>query len=534
MVQRVQGLDLSELRERLNLRASSRRIRESPPLFSSANLNPHYHPVRGLIWSIVVHGFICAALVFVPIFVGIAEQSSLDDAVILRVDELDDVLYLPLLGDSNLESLPETRATVIQPQKGPPRTKAGLSYPGPQPIFSDLADATSETQTLLQPAHANLPVLHSLMLPNLVRMSEPARPLAPLVESKFKTLDSNGAITQPTRNAVALDVPLSDTVRRLAAPVAESRLRLPDSNAPAGPSSAAALPSLDLPLNNTVSAPAAPVPPKPTESTDRKPNSTQDILALSPMPARPDQPVVIPAGEVRGRFAISPQPNLSFPGTEPGTKIGDNDASLSASTANGNTAPAPGIPKGSNVFPGITILGGIDGPGVHRSSTPEPLQTSYGITILSSGGSGGGLRDFGVFGNEQVQTVYLDMRRTKSDRPISWTVQYAVGQKEIVPINGVVNISIKQEVVLPFPITKELPAWPEELMRKYSGRMITAFAVISPEGKAEQPTIKDSPDPLLNEIVLTALRQWTFRPARRDGEVVPAKMLLGIPILELE
>jgi outer membrane biosynthesis protein TonB len=76
--------------------------------------------------------------------------------------------------------------------------------------------------------------------------------------------------------------------------------------------------------------------------------------------------------------------------------------------------------------------------------------------------------------------------------------------------------------------------WPEDLVHKYSGRMVTAFAIITDEGKVEQPTIKDSPDPLLDEFVRAALRNWTFRPARRDGEAVSAKMLLGIPVLVLD
>ena len=139
-----------------------------------------------------------------------------------------------------------------------------------------------------------------------------------------------------------------------------------------------------------------------------------------------------------------------------------------------------------------------------------------------------------MFGNEQVQTVYLDMRRTLNDKPVSWTAEYAVGQKTVTASNGILNISIRQEVLLPFPITKELPEWPEELARKYAGRMVIAFALITTDGKITQPTIKESPDPLLNPAVITALEKWTFRPARRDGEVAPAKILLGIPVSRSE
>jgi TonB family protein len=288
------------------------------------------------------------------------------------------------------------------------------------------------------------------------------------------------------------------------------------------------------------------------------------LLVLSPTPARRDQPAVIPPGEARGQFAISPQPNLSFPGTEPGTKAGaggsttgdaastgkpvaalvnnpsantTNSGVSSTSTGSNSSGSRPG--PSSDVFPGITILGGVDdsrspnsAAGNSRKGPPEPLQTSYGITILSSGGTGGGLPDFGVFGaKDQVQTVYLDMRRTILDDPISWTAEYGISQAIVTSTNERLTVVGSQaEILLPFPILKERPAIPAEVARKNPDRMVIAYAVISTDGTMEQVSIKQSPDPLLNEIVLDALRKWTFRPARRNGEVVPAKFLVGIPL----
>jgi hypothetical protein len=60
--------------------------------------------------------------------------------------------------------------------------------------------------------------------------------------------------------------------------------------------------------------------------------------------------------------------------------------------------------------------------------------------------------------------------------------------------------------------------------------MVIAFALIPTEGKIERPVIKESPDALLNPAVITALEKWTFRPARRDGEIASAKILIGIPV----
>ena len=71
---------------------------------------------------------------------------------------------------------------------------------------------------------------------------------------------------------------------------------------------------------------------------------------------------------------------------------------------------------------------------------------------------------------------------------------------------------------------------PPELVRSYPGRMVIVYAIINIEGKMEQMVVKDSPDSRLNEPVLNALSKFVFRPAQRDGETVPAKVLLGIPV----
>jgi TonB family protein len=123
------------------------------------------------------------------------------------------------------------------------------------------------------------------------------------------------------------------------------------------------------------------------------------------------------------------------------------------------------------------------------------------------------------------------MRRTILDDPISWTAEYGISQATVTPTNERLTIVGSQaEVLLPFPIVKERPAVPAELARKYPDRLVIAYALINTDGTVDQLSIKQSPDPLLNDIVLDALRKWTFRPARRNGEVVPAKFLVGIPL----
>jgi hypothetical protein len=349
-----------------------------------------------------------------------------------------------------------------------------------------------------------------------------------------------------------MDVSLSGPARPLAAPLAESRFRTPDAAA-ATARPTTAISSLDGPPLSPMTPLGPPVPPKPVEAAARPNDPTQNLLTLSPTPARRDQQAVVPPGEARGQFAISPTPNLSFPGIEPGTTGARGGAGTSGSTtvagvlppSNANTTtnrgtatPPPPSSTSAGSFAGISILS-PENPGTSRLGItvppigpgPEPLQTSYGIMLLASGRSGGGLPDVGVFSTDVVHTVYLDMRKTIVENPISWTVEFGLPQKAATPTDErVTTVGSQQEILLPFPITKERPVLPADLARKYPDKVILAYAVINADGKMEQLSIKQSPDPLLNEIVLASLRKWTFRPARRGGEIVPAKILLGIPV----
>ena len=84
--------------------------------------------------------------------------------------------------------------------------------------------------------------------------------------------------------------------------------------------------------------------------------------------------------------------------------------------------------------------------------------------------------------------------------------------------------------MLPFPAVKEHPVLPPELVRRYLRKLVIVYGEINLEGRLERISVKESPDPALNAPVLEALSKWIFRPARLNGEPVPAKMLLGIPL----
>src|SRR5262249_7409597 len=158
-------------------------------------------------------------------------------------------------------------------------------------------------------------------------------------------------------------------------------------------------------------------------------------------------------------------------------------------------------------------------------STPPPappqLLTAYGMTVVSNAGSGGGLPDLGVFANEQVYTVYLDMKNKNGGVAPSWTLQYALVPATQNPTG----------LIPPFPMVRQMPDLPIELVRKYIRRLVVVYAIIDNQGKLQQVAVKDTPDPQFNPLVLAALAKWTFRPAEVDNRPVSVKVLLGIPLL---
>ena len=159
--------------------------------------------------------------------------------------------------------------------------------------------------------------------------------------------------------------------------------------------------------------------------------------------------------------------------------------------------------------------------GLRRGGVSQD-EGSYGLTIISSGNSGGGLKDFGVFYDEAVFTVYINTA-TSADNPApAWTLQYAV-----------LKMADRSpgDVVPPFPVQKEMPEWPEELVARYRGQLLVVYTVISTEGNMERVKMMQSPNIRFNEVLFAVLDKWKFRPAMVNGNSVAVKALLGVPIV---
>ncbi len=564
-------------------------IEPAQSLLASANLSRPYFPGRQLPLAILLQIVVLTSVILASILGYPVGEPRIPEYLTKIEHKMPKVvIYLPLVGGGNSGMFfpfmkppePEKKQSAIRT----PRRK-GLSYPGPQPIVSDVPNPTNPIQTILQPELEKPPTLQPLLpLPNIVQMAdkrlkfpepairppEPIKPAEPkLPEPPSEQPEVKAYVpTLPPLNVEKVKVEQPKLVLPELQPPPPDPEPPPKQEAKVAENAPKAIESAKTEAASQEDKASEPPPPAAANAAEER-----NLLALSPMPAPADQLAKIPYGEARGRFAISPEPNLATSETEPGSKTGsttpieekDSHGTILGSDAVKVETAVPGTPNplkdsnpgsqpgtgsgtgsgpgtgagsgpGKGPFSGITIVGGMPDPGTPAKPSVvkrarRPLQTSYGLTIVSTETSGGGLPFFDVFSHDQVYTVYLDMRRTELEMTPKWILEFAVLSGSAYQVNATkVPGQSQQGLVLPFPTFKDQPALPIDLVRKHSGKMVIVYGVVNTQGKVEQIAVKQSPDPLFNEPVTRVLSRWTFRPARLNGQIVPVKLLMGIPL----
>ena len=471
------------------------------------------------------------------------------------------------------------------------RGRAGASFPGTQFVVSNPPRPDNRIQTIFQPELVSppalkvpLPLPNMLVLPNMPQLPGPTESVKAVAKSELRSggpqspaeLPNFSPLPAPPLELARLSVPPARPPSPISASVAASATSSNNPNVSAIPPPQASEPRLEPPSAKLAAVGSQgivdplPVPPRPELRT---------LLIVSPIAGQAEPLAEIPAGEARGQFVLSP-PELSTSASEPGSaapaaaspgRIGFGNEANAVDTLGGNSAgtlaagktgvastPGEGGRGGGGVgsrtgrdagagsgsgsgprlgtgsgtgagggpgrgaFPGITIEGGGWTPGpLLKTATRIPQQSSYGLTIVSTGNSGGGLGDFGVFRDETVFTVYIDMRHSNDDPAPSWTLQFAS-----------LDRTARAQGVLqpPFPLVKGIPPLEAEVVCRYQGRVVVVYAIINAHGKVQNMHIMQSPNIRLNPPLLEALKQWIFRPAEINGQPVPVKALLGIPL----
>jgi hypothetical protein len=448
----------------------------------------------------------------------------------------------------------------------------GVVYKGPQVIVSNSAHPDNFIQTIRQPDLVDNPKLPApLPIPPMVSIAAAKVAAPPAPQPTADVSHEN----RPVQVAPEEPIIVAQQPSRIEAP----KLALP------------ALGSANTPLRAVANAaPPASMPTLAHQNTPTKTGRDQrDILVVDALPVPGQMPAAVPPGELHGTFTVSPTGatsaglagggNLSkgAPGMANATGSGASAYAGNGKVSGSNSSETPamranagrttgvggggprskeagsgsgmgieisgsgsgsgrGAGAGSSPFPSIMIQGGSSSSGVRTvakmpgtaSGKSDNPQRSYGMTIVANGANGGGFKDFGVFRNEASYTVYLDMADT-GIYGSSWALQYALDSH--VESNSVVPAPTAHgALVPPYAISKSLPHFSPDAVKKSRGGTIVVFGVINPQGKFEKLRVMHSLDPGLDKYLLDSLGVWTFRPAEMDGIKVAVKVLLGIPV----
>lgn len=550
--------------------------------FHSAELSQRLFPGWGLFYSTLLHAALAFGLVSWTTLFPPRIQLPAKHWELTMLPK--DVLYLPQLGGGSAGGGAgggERDTHEVRQGSLAAKSKPGVSYPGSQAIVSDPPNPTNHIQTVLQPELLDpLPIQSFLSLPNMVKLARSAPPVmaeAPVPTRVLAPSPVVGEAEPQTSTGLQLPavidrVPTAPEPPKLTLAAAVPAVLQPASAPPPVPAAQAAVPQPQkkpdvAPLpdgRNARTLLALSVSPAPPDTASKvPPGETRGQFAIAMLPnlgltglgpgsqVAPDSTGLIGVGdhsEANGRDVIGATSGApggkgagvgrgsggSGGGFGQGHRSGDAEAGNGSGTKTGPGAGGPGTGvgtgtgagsgPGSGVFAGMTIQGGewAEGlsSGVRRMAGPED-QGSYGMTIVSSGNSGGGLSDFGVFRDEPVFTVYINMAKSIDDPAPSWTVQYALATP-----NGTGAASLSA----PFPARKEEPRWPEELALKYAGRMVIVSGVLDTEGRMQGLRVVQSPSSAIDEPLVAALKDWVFRPATSAGQAIAVKVLLGVPI----
>lgn len=551
-----------------NLECNPQRVTPSTEIMFRSGMASSGLPMRGLIGSLLAHllfawlGFYLPWSYWLPSTARLVTTEST-----LRQQE---VLLLPDLhpaNDSGSSNSQGSRTGNLPPVSSPGATTAkGVMYKGEQLIVSNPPHPDNFVQTIRQPDLISPPKLpRPLPFPAMILMAPaislpvPAMPQLPTIADRH---------IQPPHPADVLTVRPPE--------------RLPQVDSPKLP-----LPVLQTGLTPLPEIRVARIsPPSPASQRATAPGAggsdTKNILIADAVEVPARTVLSIPPGELYGSFTVTPGPlpaatGKSSPGAmggnassgsgsgsgtgtgaeegsgnKPGVagdgtghgegggaKLAGNGHGSGGSTGTGSGhgsgsggsggGRGNGIGNGNSPFPDIVIQGGSGRTTQKAAPAPtgsSPRQSSYGITIVANGASGGGFKDFGVFHNEASYTVYLDMSDAGASGP-DWTLQYALDSR---PASGIMPLHSRSLLVPPYAATKMLPRFSAEVAIRNRGSVIVVFGLINSKGNFEGLRVLQSPDASFNKLLLEALAQWVFRPAEVEGTPVPVKVLLGIPI----
>ena len=284
------------------------------------------------------------------------------------------------------------------------------------------------------------------------------------------------------------------------------------------------------------------------------------LIALSESPVRPDGMVLVPpanqigasgpsgqghredgssGGDQRGKEGGHASPGAGDSGqgsgtsghdagSAPGYQVlgGGGNASKGAGGGNGNGSGAGNLPVGAGSGSGGAGTSGADGAGNGGGNTSNlntegltritlPKDGKFGVVVLGSSQATPYPESAGVLSGKMVYTVYLAVGLHKK-----WILQYCLTKaaEKTVPRGSATPI----DAPWPFLIFR-----PDNLTG--SSDYVIVHGMIDTDGRFDKLAMVFPEQFEQEELLISSLKLWTFRPASRDRVPTAVEVLLIIP-----
>jgi hypothetical protein len=87
------------------------------------------------------------------------------------------------------------------------------------------------------------------------------------------------------------------------------------------------------------------------------------------------------------------------------------------------------------------------------------------------------------------------------------------------------------DVVPPSPVKQEFPRWSRTVVPKVPPGRGVLEVIVAENGDVESATLRQPMTPVYDSLVLTAAKNWKYRPATKDGQPVRYKKLIQVTLV---
>ena len=413
------------------------------------------------------------------------------------------------------------------PAKALPPKGADAFHPR-QRIVVDPVRPNHPRQTLINPVAPRLAPKLLPELPNIVQLQAAASPARPRIEISADAL----AKLHPRQRRVATvtSTPLPDAPNLEQKPAELSLTVSP--NAPARPKldlNAGAAPRVAERAQTGDSVPAPEI-----AAQSAANGSPSTLIALSAAPAAPKPDVEPPQGNLAARISISPEgakrgvPDGSPSGTAPAdagataSGTGGGKSPVGISISGGNPQPknaVSGLGDSKFSLPSTRSLAARPESNAKSEDTPERTAPPNFATLPP------GAKPEQIFADKRVYTLAVNTANLNSASG-SWIMNFS----ELNPNHDGPRTAASSSDLAGLALVRKVdPKYPPELIEQNVQGEVILYAVIRSDGSVDSIQLVHGIDPQLDTNAKSALRQWKFRPAMKNGVPVDLEAIVHIP-----